>query len=41
MSKPEINKKYNGKPLLYYRSWMCRMGLAFGILRTTYNAISK
>ena len=39
--KPEVKQHYEGKRILYYRSWTLRMALAFGILRTTYNMISK
>jgi hypothetical protein len=41
LSKPENMQRYDGSRLLYYRSWMGRMGLAFGILRISYNAICK
>ena len=41
LEKAENKLKYKGRTSLYYRSWIWRMGLAFGILRTSYNAISK
>lgn len=39
--KEEVVQKYSNRPLLYYRSWAWRISLAFAILRTTNNAISK
>lgn len=39
--KPETKLRYKGSPMRYYGSWMGRMSLAFAILRTSYNAISK
>lgn len=40
-NKPEIHSKFKGKSWRYYGSWSWRMGLAFGSLRVTYNAIIK
>ena len=39
--KPEIKEKFKARPIRYYGSWGGRMALAFGILRSTFSAISK
>jgi hypothetical protein len=37
----DVVKKFKGRKLAYYRSWTWRMGLAFGLIRLSFNIIMQ